>query len=231
MTIEKALSEKAYRLLRASSRAGFRRAYKGVRLNPHDYFHKLKRHLNLPTIHSWQDLQHLADEELNPHADRIVKTSSRLAALEGVGLGLGGLTAVLPDFGILAALTVRMLQKLSLTYGFDYSTDEELFGLWLAAASAAGLDLGRDFLGKQTMEKLVPKIVDAVALRAGAEVAETIGSRVIPILSAGAAGALNYWFVKSWGRRAQRHFLDRRRTLRVLPESQRPYLLQSPLPS
>ncbi|HLV95180.1 MAG TPA: EcsC family protein [Candidatus Acidoferrales bacterium] len=231
MAVEKVLSDKAYRLLRASSRAGFRHAYKGIRLDPQAYFEKLKRRLNLPAIHSWQDLQYLNDEELNPHADRVIRMSSRLAALEGAGLGLGGLAAALPDFGILAAVTVRMLQKLSVTYGFDYSSDEELVGLWLAAASAAGLDLGRDFLGKQAMERLVPKIVDAVALKAGAEVAETIGTRVIPILSAGAAGALNYWFVKSWGRRAQRHFLNRRGTIRVLPGPPRPYLLRSPLPS
>ncbi|HTU35324.1 MAG TPA: EcsC family protein, partial [Candidatus Acidoferrum sp.] len=145
-------------------------------------------------------------------------------------LGLGGVAAALPDFGILAAVTVRMLQKLSLTYGFNYSTDEELFSLWLAAATAAGLDLGRDFLEKQAIEKLVPRIVDAVALRAGAEVAETLGSRVIPIFSAGAAGALNYWFVNSWGRRAQRHFLERRRTVRILPGQAGPHMLGSPMP-
>ena len=231
MGIQKAVSDKAVRLLRASSRAGFRHAYKQIRLDPQAYFHKLQRHLNLPAVHSWQDLQYLDDQDLNPHANRVIKTSARLAALEGVGFGLGGFAAALPDFGILAAVTVRMLQKLSLTYGFDYSTDEELFGLWVAAASAAGLDLGRDFIEKQTMERLVPKLVDAVALRAGAEVAETLGSRVVPILSAGAAGALNSWFVKSWGRRAQRHFLERRSTLRVLPEPSRPYLLRSPLPS
>jgi hypothetical protein len=230
MGIQRVLPDKAYRLLRASSRAGFRHAYARIRLDPNDYFFKLRRRLNLP-IQSWQDVQVLSDEHLNPHADRVIKISSRLAALEGVGLGFGGLATALPDFGILAAVTVRMLQKLSLTYGFDYSTDEELVDLWLAAASAAGLDIGRDFLEKQAMEKLVPRIVDAVAVRAGAEVAETVGSRVIPVLSAGAAGALNYWFVKSWGRRAQRHFLARRSSLRILPGQPRPYLLRSPLPS
>jgi hypothetical protein len=219
-----------YGLLRASSQSGFRHAYRRVRLDPDRYFKKLKRHLDLP-VESWTDLQQVEDDRLNPHAHRVIRTSARIAALEGVGLGLGGFAAALPDFGILAAVTVRMLQKLSLTYGFSYSTDEELFNLWLAAASAAGLELGRDFLEKQAMERLVPRIVDAVALRAGAEVAETLGSRVIPVLSAGAAGALNYFFVRSWGRRAQRHFLQRRSTLRVLPEPSRPYLLQSPLPS
>lgn len=230
MSIQEKLSERIYGLLRASSRAGFRHAYKRIRLDPESYFNKLKNHLELP-IRSWTDLHYVSDDRLTPHADRVIRTSARLAALEGVGLGLGGAATALPDFGILAAVTIRMLQKLSLTYGFNYSSDEELFDLWLAAATAAGLDLGRDFLEKQAMEKVVPRIVDAVALRAGAEVAETVGSRILPIVSAGAAGALNYWFVNSWGRRAQRHFLDRRRTIRILPEQAGPYTLGSPLPS
>lgn len=230
MSTRKKLSERVYGLLRASSRTGFRHAYMRIRLDPESYFEKLKNHLELP-VESWADLRYVSDDSLTPHANRVIRTSSRLAALEGVGLGLGGVAAALPDFGILAAVTVRMLQKLSLTYGFNYSTDEEIFNLWLAAATAAGVDLGRDFLEKQAIEKVVPRIVDAVALRAGAEVAETLGSRIIPIISAGAAGALNYWFVNSWGRRAQRHFLERRRTIRTLPEQAGPYMLGSPMPS
>ncbi len=230
MGIQERLSERVLSLLRASSRTGFQHAYMRIRLDPESYFEKLKHHLELP-VQTWTDLQYVSDDRLTPHADRVIRTSSRLAALEGVGLGLGGVATALPDFGILAAVTVRMLQKLSLTYGFNYSSDEELFNLWLAAASAAGLDFGRDLLEKQAMEKLVPRIVDAVAVRAGTEVAETVGSRIIPIVGAGAAGALNYWFVKSWGRRAQKHFLARRRTIRVLPERTGPYMLDSPMPS
>lgn len=230
MSIQRDLSDRIYSLLRASSRTGFHHAYMRIRLDPEMYFEKLKHHLELP-VQTWTDLQYVSDDRLTPHADRIIRTSSRLAALEGVGLGLGGFAAALPDFGILAAVTIRMLQKLSLTYGFNYSTDDELFNLWLAAASAAGLDLGRDFLEKQAMEKVVPRIVDAVAARAGAEVAETLGSRIIPIVSAGAAGVLNYWFVNSWGRRAQKHFIERRKTIRVLPEQAGPFMLDSPAPS
>lgn len=177
-------------------------------------------------IHSWEDLRRLSDEELKLHGDNVIKSSAKLAALEGMGLGLGGLLMTLPDFGILAAITVRMLQKLSLTYGFEYSTDDELAGLWLAAASAAGLDFGREYLEKQAMERLIPRIVDQVALRAGAEVAEKWAARVVPILSAGTAAGLNYWFVRSWGRRAQQHFLERRRSLRLPPQTG-PYLLPS----
>jgi len=93
--------------------------------------------------------------------------------------------------------------------------------LWLAAASAAGLDLGREFIEKQAMEKIVPRIIDRIAVRVGAEVAEKWSGRLIPLLSSGIGGTLNYYFVRSWGRRAQKHFLDRHREVRShgLPES------------
>lgn len=217
-------------ILRTASLGAFRRAYEKVRINPDRYFRHFRARLKRP-VRSWQDLRHLPDDDLKAHADSVIKSSAALAAFEGMGLGIGGLITALPDFGILAAITIRMLQKLSLTYGFEYSTDEELAGLWLAAASAAGMDLGREFLEKQALERVVPRIVDQVAIRAGAEVAEKWAARVVPVLSAGTAAALNYWFVRSWGRRAQRHFIERRRAMRGSIGESKPFLLPSPSPS
>ena len=59
---------------------------------------------------------------------------------------------------------------------------------WLAAATAAGLDLGRDFIEKQAVERIVPRIIDRIAVKVGTEVAEKWSARVIPVLSAGAGG-------------------------------------------
>jgi uncharacterized protein (DUF697 family) len=133
-----------------------------------------------------------------------------------MGFGVGGLATVLPDMGVLAAITLRMLQKLSLVHGFEYSTAEEVTALWLAAASAAGMDLAREFVEKQAVEKLVPRIIDAMAVKVGAEVAEKWAARVVPLLSAGAAATLNYYFVRAWGRRAENHFLEKHRAARKI---------------
>ena len=111
--------------------------------------------------------------------------------------------------GILAAITLRMLQKLSLLHGFEYATEEENIQLWIAVASAAGVDLGRDFLGKQAMEQVVPRIIDRVAVRVGADIAEKWAGRLIPVVGMGAGAAINYYFVRSWGRRARSHFAER----------------------
>ena len=195
-------------------RGALRRAYRQVQLDPKKYLRYAQRAHGLP-IRSWSDARLLDESLLDPAAERIIKSSSRAAALESMGFGVGGLATILPDMGILSAITLRMLQKLSLIYGFEYSTDEEIAALWLAAASAAGLDFGRDFVKKQAAERLLPLLADAIAAKMGTEVAEKWVGRAVPVLSAGFAAALNYYFVRGWGRRAQRHFLERRRATPV----------------
>jgi len=201
-------------LLQTSLRAGFSRAYTQVRVDPVRYLAHIRRAYRLP-IESWSDMLYVNEETLKPVARSIVAGSAKIAALEGTGLGFGGLLTIIPDMGILSAITIRMLQKLSLIYGFEYSTESEVAALWIAAASAAGLDLGREFLEKQAIERLVPRIIDRIAAKVGAEVAEKWTGRLVPVLSAGVGGTLNYYFVRGWGRRAQRHFVERHREARM----------------
>jgi EcsC protein family len=184
-------------------------------VNPDQYLTHLKRVHRLP-VASWKDMLRVDERTLNPLAARVISASTKTAALEGMGLGLGGFVTLLPDMGILSAITIRMLQKLSLIYGFEYTTAEDETELWFAAATAAGLDIGRDFIEKQAIERIVPRIIDRIAVKVGTEVAEKWSARVIPVLSAGAGGTLNYYFVRSWGRRAQKHFLERHREARTL---------------
>jgi hypothetical protein len=205
----------ATKVVETAVRAGFRRAYAQVQVDPARFLRHMQRAYGLP-IRSWQEMQYLSEAEIQPHATRIISAASKVAALEGMGLGAGGLLTILPDMGFLSAITIRMLQRLSLIHGFEYASDDEVTLLWVAAASAAGLDLGRDFLEKQAVERVVPRIIDRIAVKVGTEVAEKWSGRLIPILSAGVGGTLNYYFVRSWGRRAQRHFLERHRTGRSL---------------
>ncbi|MGH9725921.1 MAG: EcsC family protein, partial [Candidatus Acidiferrales bacterium] len=208
--------------LQSSARAGLLRAYHEVQVDPQDYLDHIRRAHRLP-IRSWDEMFYLGEEIVTPISDGIIRASSKAAALEGAGLGLGGFLTMIPDLGILSAITMRMLQKLSLVHGFEYSTEEESTEIWLAAASAAGLDIGKDFVEKQAVERIIPRLVDGIAAKVGADVAEKWFARLVPVLSAGAGGALNYYFVRAWGRRAQKHFLERHREASsrkfVLPES------------
>ena len=133
----------------------------------------------------------------------------RMAAAEGAGLGMGGLFTMLPDLGILAAITLRMIQKLSLIYGFPYNTEEEEAELWIAAASAAGVDISRELLEKQFVSKFVPRVIQRIAVRASAEIVEKWTARLIPVISSVIGAGLNYYFVKVWGERAIGHFRQR----------------------
>jgi len=206
-------------LLRPSFSEGLQRAYRQVRVDPQKYLVHVQRAHRLP-IRVWPEVFLLGPEVMTPIAHATVRASMRAAALEGAGFGLGGFATLIPDMGVLSAITIRMLQKLSLLYGFEYSTDEETVDLWMAAASAAGLDLGRDFLEKQAIERVVPKVIDAMAAKVSVEIAEKWAGRIIPVVSAGAGAALNYYFVRGWGRRALRHFEARHiaeRNRRTLP--------------
>jgi EcsC protein family len=219
----------ASNLLESAVRAGFHKAYTHVQVDPARFLRHMQRSHRLP-IRSWQEMQYFEPELIQPHARRIISSSTKVAALEGMGFGMGGLLTILPDMGILSAITIRMLQKLSLIHGFEYNTEEEVTALWVAAASAAGLDLGREFLGKQAMDRVVPRIIDRIAAKMGAEVAEKWSGRLIPLLSAGVGGALNYYFVRAWGRRAHRHFFDRHRAIRsgVFTPAETPALVLDP---
>jgi len=212
------------RLLQSSTRAAFLRAYRQVQVDPKAYLKHVCRAHRLP-IRSWDQMFLLGEEVITPIADDVISSSAKAAALEGAGLGVAGMITLVPDAGILAAITIRMLQKLSLVHGFEYATENESAELWIAAATAAGVDLGRDFLEKQAGERLIPRLVDAVAVKVGADVAEKWSARLIPVFSAGAGAALNYYFVRSWGRRAQAHFLARHRAsaARYLPPLNAPF--------
>jgi uncharacterized protein (DUF697 family) len=130
----------------------------------------------------------------------------KLAAVEGAGLGMGGIITIMPDLGILSAITMRMIQKLSLVYGFELNTDDEIAELWIAAASAAGVDISRELLEKEFVNRFVPKVIQRIAVRASTEVVEKWAGRLIPVASSAIGCALNYYFVRAWGQRALAHF-------------------------
>jgi len=191
-----------------SAGLAFLQAYKKVRVDPDKFLQRVCRDHKLP-IRSWDEMFDLGPEVIDPIARQTIKSASKMAAVEGLGLGFGGFLTAVPDIGILSAITLRMIQKLSLLHGFEYSTENENVQLLVAAASAAGVDLGRDFIEKRAAEKMIPWLADKIAVRLGAEIAEKWAGRIFPVVSTGAGAAINYYFVRGWGRRAQKHFLAR----------------------
>ncbi len=196
------------RALEAAIRKAFTRAYKTIKVDPGKYMEHLRMAYGLPAI-TYDGVFGVEVHTLDHIAQETIRASMKMAAAEGAGLGMGGLFTVLPDLGILAAITMRMIQKLSLVYGFAYNTEEEEAELWVAAASAAGVDIGREIVEKQVVSKFVPRVIRAIAARTSAELAEKWAGRLIPVVSGVIGAGLNYYFVRVWGERALSHFRQR----------------------
>jgi len=184
------------------------RAYKTVRVDPNRFLMELRAAYGLP-ITSFQGTYVLDPPILDDIAESIINSGMKIAAVEGAGFGLGGIVTILPDFSILAGITLRTIQRLSLLYGFEYNTDEEIAELWMAAASAAGVDLGRELVEKNVVNRLVPKIIQQISAKASTEFVEKWAGRLIPVVSSLIGAALNYYFVRGWGERAHKHFREK----------------------
>jgi hypothetical protein len=194
-------------------RSGLMRTYETVRVDPDRFLVQLREAHDLP-VTKIRDVYSVELKQLDEVAETIVRGAMKMAAVEGAGFGLGGIFTIVPDLGILSAITMRTIQKLSLIYGFQMNTDDEVAELWIAAASAAGVDISRELVEKGVVKRFVPKVIERIAARAGIEVAEKWAGRLIPIASSAIGSALNYYFVRTWGKRALKHFRQKHLTKR-----------------
>lgn len=194
-------------------RRAFTKAYDTIKVDPQNYLQHLRMAYDLPAL-TYDGVYSVNPDLLDHIAEETIRAHMRIAAAEGAGLGMGGLFTMLPDLGILAAITLRMIQKLSLIYGFSFSTEEEEAELWVAAASAAGVDISRELVEKQVVSKFVPRVIQRIAVSASAEIVEKWTARLIPIVSSAIGAGLNYYFVKVWGERAIGHFRQKHLQLR-----------------
>jgi len=199
--------EKSWLRRRAENaiRGGLTRAYETVRVDPEKFLFQLRAAYGLPII-TFKGVYSVEMSRLDDVAESVIRGGMKIAAAEGAGLGLGGILTIVPDLGILSTITMRTIQKLSLIYGFEMNTDDEIAELWIAAASAAGVDISRELLEKEVVNRFVPKVIQRIAARASTEVVEKWAGRLIPLASSAIGSALNYYFVRAWGQRALAHF-------------------------
>jgi EcsC protein family len=189
-------------------RFGVLRGLRSVEIDAEDFRRTLAEKHGLWVPHFGR-MKDAPVEKLDAIAERLIHDAQRLAMAQGAGFGLGGMITVIPDTGFLTIITLRLIQKLCLLYGFEANGVDRRTQMWMAAATAAGVDFGKDLAEKQMMEKLAPRIATRLALHLGEESAEKWVGRLVPLASSAIGGALNYSFVKTWGRRVQRHVRDK----------------------
>jgi hypothetical protein len=193
------------RQLQGAVNRAFLRAYHTVRVEPISFLMQLRSAYGVP-VSDYRGMYTLEVGRLDALADRVIASGMKMAAVQGAGFGLGGLLTIVPDLSVLAAVTMRTIQKLSLVYGFEYTTDDEIAELWVAAASAAGVDISRELLEKEVVNKFVPRVIRRIAVKASSEMVEKWAGRLIPLASSAIGAGVNYYFVRAWGLRAKHHF-------------------------
>lgn len=190
------------------ARFGLTRGLSSIEIDPEDFRRQLKRKFGLD-VADFRFMHRVPVARLDAIANSLIRDTERLALLEGAGFGLGGMITIIPDAGLLTILTLRLIQRLCLLYGFQHNGENERVELWLAAAAATGIDYGKDLAGKQLAEKVAPRIIERLAIKLGQETAEKWVGRLIPLASSVIGGGLNFMFVRAWGRRVQRHLRAR----------------------
>jgi EcsC protein family len=189
-------------------RFGVGRGLRTVEINPDDFRRQLSEKYGL-WVPNFERMHDVPLERLDAIANAMIRDAGRLALAEGAGFGLGGMITIIPDAGLLTAITLRLTQRLCLLYGFETHGQDQRLELWMAAAAASGVDYGKDLAEKQLFEKLAPRIAKRLAVKIGQEAAEKWVGRLIPLASSAIGGALNFSFVRGWGRRVQRNLRAR----------------------
>jgi hypothetical protein len=189
-------------------RFGMLRGLRSVEVDPENFRRSLAQKHGLWVPHFGR-MRDVPIEKLDAIAERMIHDAQRLAMAQGAGFGLGGVITLIPDASFLTIITLRLIQRLCLLYGFEENEQERRVQMWLAAAAATGIDFSKDLAEKQMIEKLAPRLASRLAIRIGEESAEKWIGRIVPLASSAIGGALNYSFVKTWGRRVQRHLREK----------------------
>jgi len=92
----------------------------------------------------------------------------------------GGIMTLLPDASLLTVITLRLIQRLCLLYGFEEKGSDQRIELWMRRLRRR-IDFSKDLAEKQMVEKLAPRLAGRLAVRIGEESAEKWVGRMVPL--------------------------------------------------
>ena len=136
-----------------------------------------------------------------------------LAALEGLGCGLGGATLVLIDLPALVTVNLNAIAAIATVYGFEAEQQDEIDRALLLLAGghvAFTRDLEAPSVGRMTVRRIPQGAVGGRAALALRAVASRVGSRLlkqkllqlVPVLGGAVGAGLNFHFTHETTRAA-----------------------------
>lgn len=178
-------------------------------------------------ITSIDELRSVRTSVLDGLADQYIRNAKLMTSLSGAGLGAGGLLMAGPEISILAANILRMAQRLSIVYGFDYQRPGEALHVWASIARSLGVEKvsdGASNIAVRNLPKLLASgarteafksLIKLIAARLGLLVTERGLARALPLVGAAVAGVTNFQLVRDVGGKIQAYFRERHITERV----------------
>jgi len=165
-------------------------------------------------VSSLEAVGQLPVNTLDALADRFVRRAKRSAALSGASLGLGGWLGLPSGLVHMVVVILRLGQRLSLTYGFDYRSDRGEIELWKALARAVDAKVDWEGTEAELMRRL-PSVVtgtgtfsNPLLLKAFQSVVVRIATsaglhltRWLPLVGSGTSLVINYLEIDKIGRR------------------------------
>ena len=104
-------------------RFGLLRGLRSVEIDPEEFRQYLANRHNLWIPHFGR-MRDVPIEQLDAIAQRLIQDAQRIAMAQGAGFGLGGMITILPDASLLTIITLRLIQRLCLLYGFEEDQSE-----------------------------------------------------------------------------------------------------------
>jgi hypothetical protein len=190
----------------------FQAVYRLASVDEAEIFKELKTFgLNVDSLEA---VGRLPTQTLDSLADRFIRRARRTAALSGASLGLGGWLGLPSGLVHMVVVILRLGQRLSLTYGFDYRSDRGEIELWKALARAVDAKVDWEGTEAELMRRL-PAVVtgtgtfsNPLLLKAFQSVVMRIAAsaglhltRWVPLVGGGTGLVINYLEVDKIGRR------------------------------
>ncbi len=188
-------------------------------------------------VNKIEDLRHKDLKLSDKLANEVHNWANLIASVEGAATGSAGLTGLIIDVPSLITMSLRVIHKIGLCYGYECHTEEDkmfVYGIMSAAGantveektiSVATLQTMKVCIAKNTWKKITEKAstnkygvevailtIKNLAKRLGINITKRKALQAIPIIGSGVGAAMNLAFINdiAWAARRsyQRRWLE-----------------------
>lgn len=166
-------------------------------------------------VKSLSDIKNSSFETCDKIAQSFIGSNKLIAALEGGGMGLGGLVLMAADIPTLMTINFRMMSQIANSMGYDTTSEIEkvfLMNIISLANAQQGAKISvwaelnkisAAVLRKKSWDKLeefmLVKVIQEIAEKLGVNLTKRKLAQMVPIIGGGIGAGMNYVFTRDNG--------------------------------